>query len=607
VELRVYYESLEQAAHYLAPLVQRGLDSGGKAGEVPIRLVVRPKNFSQADSGRLRAIYQLTTPDFLITACTDAAEIPLIVGEFSEAVLTEDHELQRAVGALAAATAGAVYLKISSKKVSDREHGGKKDFDPLSVARAMQETLGYYGVVVAQWDTVQGNPYVLKRNEQFRACPAFGASPLAEFVVEQVVSLAVSADRIEDLAVSREFHRRCSNMQPYVSYLSCVARSDSASHTLHKWSSRRKVHGWRRVEVEADKIIVKINRYSHAADPDRGILIYLSSICGKSTVLTRYSVDGYLGTDTKELVEKYCDEASAEGAQSDFVAAVRRAFSNAGVRSADITPDLVRMGDGIFSNKVLFSMLFFSDGVIIHSKNNLSQVAVKWDREEIFHMTKSRLLESLVAVLGATNLSPPLAVEQVSDSLNEDEVTYVSVHNVLRPNGFRIVAVSYPGAQGDAAILPNREAGRSQERMYVDVIAWLPDRGGRPSDELVLQEAKDVFDQAAIRDDVAKLLSIRNVATKRRALDEALARLGHGAPKHLVIGVAFGTQPGVATTWKPDEVDFIVRIVGNRKWQVAPFGGKMREYFGQAEGDIQLPVRYRIVPRDCRAQTRISG
>lgn len=603
MELRIYYESLEQALHYLLPLVEQGVKSAGKAGEVLIRLVVRPKVSSQADSGRLRGIYQLTTPDFLITACTDTTEVPLIVGEFSEAVLTEDHELQRAIGGLGAAITAAVYLKISGNKISGREHGGKKDFDPLSVAQAMQEALSYHGYIVAEWETVKGNPYSLKRNGQFTACPAPGAASLAEFIIEQVVSLTVSTDRIEELNVSEEFHKKCAKLEPYAGYLTCVARADSVAHTLHDWASRRKMLGWRRVEVETDKVIVKINRYSHAADPDRGILIYLSSICGKPTVLTRYSVDGYTGTDVQELVTEYCSEATGEGMQSDFVSAVRRAFSTAGVKSADLTPDLIRMGDDSFSNKVLLSTLLFSDGVIIHGKNNLSRVDVKWNRNRIFNMDKSKLVESLKIMLGAANLSPPLEVEQAVGSLDEDEVTYVSVHNVLRPNGFRIVAVSYPGAQGEAAILPDRDAGRKQERMYVDVIAWLPDRGGSPSDELALQETKDVFDQSEVEKDLAKILSIRNVAARRKALDETLARLGYSAPKHLVIGVAFGTLSGITTTWQPDEVDFIVRIVGNRKWQVAPFGNRMRECFGQAEGDIQLPTRYRIVPRNRRGQT----
>ncbi len=605
IEIRIYYEVLEQVVHYLVPLVEKGVEAGGKVGQVPIRLVVRPRVSGEADTGRLKGIYQLTTPDFLITACNDEIEVPLIVGEFSESVLTEDHELQRAIGGIAAALTDAVYLKISGNKISDREHGGKKDFDPLSVARAMQEAHGYHGYVVAKWDTVEGNPYALKRNEQFRSCPAVGASPLAEFVIEQVVGIAVSASRIDKLPVSEDFHSRSSSVPLYADYVRQVAQADSISQTLQDWGSRRRIYGWRRVEVEPSKIIVKINRYSHAADPDRGILVYLSSICGKPLVLTHYSVDGYAGINVKDLVNTYCDEAASEGMQAEFVAAVRSAFQRAPGPSVDITADLVKIREKIFSNKVLLVLVLFSDGIIIHSKNNSSRADVKWDRDKIFNVDKTELLESIASVLGAAEFSAPFVVDQILDSLNEDEITYVNVHDILKPNGFRIVAVSYPGAQGEVAILPNREAGRSQERKYVDVIAWLPDLRGRTPEELALEEIKDVFDKAAVENDLSKILSIKNVEVKRKALNEALARLGHNAPKHIVIGVAFGTQPGVGTTWKPDEVDFIVRVVGNRRWQVAPFGNRMKECFGTTEGDIRLPQRYRIVARARRGQGTI--
>ncbi|MGC8557365.1 MAG: hypothetical protein ACP5ML_04940, partial [Fervidicoccus sp.] len=50
--------------------------------------------------------------------------------------------------------------------------------------------------------------------------------------------------------------------------------------------------------------------------------------------------------------------------------------------------------------------------------------------------------------------------------LDEDDVTYIVVHNILKPNKYRIIAVSYPGAQGDRRILVQAGTGRRQPREY---------------------------------------------------------------------------------------------------------------------------------------------
>ena len=62
----------------------------------------------------------MTTPDVLITGIVNNKEYPLILVEFTEAVTTEDHELQRTYGAIAAYFAGAYYLKLAGEKYSEK-------------------------------------------------------------------------------------------------------------------------------------------------------------------------------------------------------------------------------------------------------------------------------------------------------------------------------------------------------------------------------------------------------------------------------------------------------------------------------------------------------
>ena len=105
-QFRIYYESLEQGANFIKPIIQSVV---GDAAEIV--LVRRPKNASELNEGSVAALLTMTTPDALITGIYNNREYPLVLIEFTEAVTTEDHELQRTYGAIAAYLAGAYYLK----------------------------------------------------------------------------------------------------------------------------------------------------------------------------------------------------------------------------------------------------------------------------------------------------------------------------------------------------------------------------------------------------------------------------------------------------------------------------------------------------------------
>src|SRR5208337_1028652 len=83
--------------------------------------------------------------------------------------------------------------------------------------------------------------------------------------------------------------------------------------------------------------------------------------------------------------------------------------------------------------------------------------------------------------------------------LDEDDVTYISVHNVLRQNGYKIVAVSYPGAQGDRVALAQEGTGRAQPRRYIDIISYLP------KSHSALQENKGLFSANSIQSEIEEL------------------------------------------------------------------------------------------------------
>ncbi|MCL2598041.1 MAG: hypothetical protein FWD66_10435, partial [Paludibacter sp.] len=90
-QIRIYYECLEQAENYIKPIIEKVIDKK----VVEIVLVKRPKTTNDLNNGSIAAIQRMTTPDALITGIVNDKEYPLILIEFTEAVTTEDHELQR--------------------------------------------------------------------------------------------------------------------------------------------------------------------------------------------------------------------------------------------------------------------------------------------------------------------------------------------------------------------------------------------------------------------------------------------------------------------------------------------------------------------------------
>ena len=126
-EIRIYYESIEQAYHYIFPVVQETVKQLSR--EIEVKLVKMKKEYTYY-SKRIAPIFFWKEPDILITLIENGEEYPLLLIEFSTAVFTEDHELQRFDGMLAAAKNNCIYVKISpTRKESPYAHGGKIEFD----------------------------------------------------------------------------------------------------------------------------------------------------------------------------------------------------------------------------------------------------------------------------------------------------------------------------------------------------------------------------------------------------------------------------------------------------------------------------------------------
>jgi len=594
-QIRIYYECLEQAENYIKPIVEKIIDNI----VVEINLVKRANSIKELNKGSLSAIQTMTTPDVLITGIANDKEYPLILIEFTEAVTTEDHELQRTYGAIAAYLSGAYYLKLSGEKRSEKEFGGAK-YNPFSTPKIFMDKVGYEGYIIADWETEQGNEYTLQRNKEYPSCPP--NIPILKVTIENAISAFLNAEH-------DWFSKSLVELKKDKSYQSFRMQVDKATGTkelLETWKSRRSGNLNRlRFFVKPDFVAAKINRFSHAMDPDRGILTFISFLFSE----TRQVFGIYALKRTSETLK--VDINSIDIMRLQLRVALQKDKNDGGsitpwfekllidaaqkvaslTDSIDVTEILFQNQDKLLRNKVVFTITYFLDGIYL----NHNGICIKWDKRKLINSKNKNFLPAFSAHFGFSKYMKPTPIIEVVNDVDEDEVTYTIIHKVLIPNGFQIVSVSYPGSQGGGAILPNPELGKAQPREYPDVIALPPSHS---KIDVVLNESKGMFSKSNIEKDFKKILRYKTESKYKTALKETLvvARVidKNNQLKNIVIGVAFGVNKGIITDWRPDSVDFIFRITNRNEWSIGIFKQEMSDLIKKIEGKTNFPTIFKL-------------
>lgn len=472
-EIRIYYECLEQGYHYILPMLSEVFPSD------KIKLVKRPKNFSQFENGALNSLMLLTTPDALITAVKNEIEYPLVLIEFSEAVSTEDHELQRTNGAVATYLSNMFYVKISGNKQSEKVFGGA-EYDPFSTPKILIEKHNYYGYIIAEWDVEEENKYNLARHEQYFSCPR-DIEILKDTIQISIKSFEKNNKNwfcasIKDLA----------EKQSYKTYLSKVNSATGSKELLANWKSREdrnKILNRLRYFVRDNWLSAKINRFSHAMDPDRGILTFISFIFSNdykiygTYALVRQRGNEVMKADLNNLSDlntklKAAIEKDKGGIPEWFARELMDAAKSAKTlnQTIDFQPVWENHKSKIATNKVIATLAYFLDGIYL----NHNGIKLVWDRRKLLGDSNGNFINLLDKFYFSKDYSKANNLISETDEVDEDEVTYTIAHKVLIPNGFRIVSISYPGSQGGGAVLPEPDLGKGQPRQYPDIIALPP-------------------------------------------------------------------------------------------------------------------------------------
>ena len=92
---------------------------------------------------------------------------------------------------------------------------------------------------------------------------------------------------------------------------------------------------------------------------------------------------------------------------------------------------------------------------------------------------------------------PKITKLKKRNTIDEDDITFIFIHQIFNKKNTQIISVSYPGAQSDTPFLPEAKTGRSQKRVYIDAVI-LKDK------KLYLCEIKNEMN--AIKNDIDKLL-----------------------------------------------------------------------------------------------------
>ena len=529
---------MEQAAHFIKPIVDKAVE--GCDVEVKlVKLSKRPGDFIDY-AKRLSLIKAWKDPDILLSIVTDSTECPLLVLEISRAVPTKDHEDQRYDGIVAALKNNTIYAKISSPdKVSPADHGGQTNFDPTteyataeqmfpeSVANAFDVPVFLPTRTITQHKHESGIDYLqcpAEKDVQGNNHPYY--ENFSSFVMT-ILETALKSDFNPDDWV-RIVKEQLLTLPWYTAW------HDELVHAEIEDITERNN---KRYYYDDDHLVVKINRFGHDMDPERGKLAYFSLIVDDNpqhqTTIARmwFSEDKetWFRQAGEGAIREYIENEELRipydflfcfmhgaglGRNRDFQQIVQEHEN-----STD-SPIIINLDDFLASNfsnlskrlRVVFSTTNRFVIQHVHYRQDAPTMPISGEDEpyRLEQCTDPNIVDNMhtKVIFEYEKISPEhnlftskQDVTPIEDlKLNEDDLTYTIANGILQEKfKAKVHAISYQGDQGERPLLSQSGSGREQTRRYVDTIAEI-------SDQRFLQiENKDEFSESDIQDDIEKM------------------------------------------------------------------------------------------------------
>lgn len=494
-EIRIYAEVLEQGLDFKEYVQELGYDYSIKN----IYTKKEREGFNDSDSliDRIRKVKDV---DVLLTIVTENVELPLLMVEYSTAVPTDDHKMQRSDVYYWGSIFKTPMMKISpeSKGMNQEFGGGSKITDDFERALAYKSGAVFFPI---PWKTDDSND-VLSTKESALSCVCF-SELLLRTLNELLVQFKESQNFNEYYKnVQSDYYKRYKNILDDEKYDDGNLKKVIVDSTRFHWYQ--------------NQLCAKINRFGHAMDPDRGVLYFVNMLVGFENTITEIQVNrseltargGYkslfhalarqkeLFSYVKNIYESHSNVFTVENAIYVFTKAL------------NIENDLIltKVNDKEFIikdedlEKFLFkhpsmtskSIFYLSSKLLLSDKNRDVICSITWNREPV-----EAYLQSVISTSYIPIKIKPLTFKEAK----EDIITYASVE-LYKMMNCKLLAVSYPGAQGDRCILSGQ--GRKVLRTYVDIIAY---KINNDQVTVYLEECKDSFSKS--KDDVEKLIEIK--------------------------------------------------------------------------------------------------
>jgi hypothetical protein len=504
-EIRVYCECYEQGLYLLDYICNNNHLKRVK----PNIVYTKPGNFSNyVTTSKVSQLLKHKDFDGLISLIDfEDVEHPIATIEFSSAVPTDDHILQRFDVMYWSTFYKVPCLKISPTKMVNTDFGGG---NRIKIQHEYYATINMEGIYYhIEWPLIENTDLVMVDNEKVSCPPELEALKL---ILNNFVDTFF--DSLDDNAFFENL------FEEYKKYVNNNYNNDEliiSNSTRYQFDS----HG---------NLTMKINRFGHAMDPERGMLIFWSEKL-KNKPVVKFAVQ-------RESYEKY--KSLYEGSNSAHILEIvkNQILSNNNIVTFDIAINLFKKATNTYflftnakiinntinindkfllnnlkgSTSVVNNLLHFGEKIILNDLNDNTIAEIKWNND----LVKQFYMEQRNKALTISNKALP--IQKISNAdLNEDIVTYACM-SLFMKNDMKNIAVSYPGAQGDRKILQG--SGVTTKRDYIDIISIKKHIDDKYN--VFLQENKRKISDTQ-RSDIDKLYSIRLDEDKMQCLNKLIS------------------------------------------------------------------------------------
>jgi hypothetical protein len=592
MEIRVYYESLEQAEFFIKPALKNALKSL-KIKNYEIVLIEKVKQsfnknrkLKKKYAKKISEILIQKNPDIIISIIRDNIEIPIVILEFSTAVFTKDHELQRTDNFNVALSSGAIYIKISPIFKNSGTHGGDTSYqylEPYSLFYKKYNELSFH----INWETEQNNDAIVEKNQFYKSIPS-KTKKITELLT---IILNTFKQNLSENNWKKNFNNNIKSSDNFKNWIEDLEQLEDFEDIKNINSTRTQWENFNSVINKENVFTLKLNRLGHAMDPERGMLNYYGTFYkNENNVFVAkllFDVNNkawYKDTSQESEIEKIVKNGFNK--KIDLINALSLGLSLPNYdkleqiieKSKDVLIDVSQyIKDNIFSFNTPFRNIIKNADILYITDGNKLNLYLTWDKNSYSEYDHSNC--------------PDITEIEERTKLTEDDVTFITIHNFFRDNMIETISVSYPGAQSDMPILPQPNNGRKQERIYIDAI-------GIKNNSLIFQENKGSYSKVKINEDINKIIKFKSNTDYKAAVVE-FKRKNSLKTEKLYVGIGFGESSKsitqVNTELDLDDIDyFFVLSKDMLSWKVFSSLNPIDDIFMKKNGNIDKIKTYKV-------------